>query len=62
MKQNKKLTNYVSDLDRFLNEYTHTHELTPVQRKERDKFRSLYAKRDNAARPAEPKKTIWDEF
>lgn len=62
MSQNKKLTNFVSDLDKFLNDYDNTHELSATQRKERDKFRKIYQLRDSASKVSKSSKELWEDF
>jgi len=59
---NKKLTNYVSNLDRFLTEFDKSHELTAAQRKERDKALRISRLRDTSSSQVPPKNKIWDEF
>jgi uncharacterized protein YnzC (UPF0291/DUF896 family) len=63
MKQNKKLTDYVSEIDNFLQAFDKGHELTAAQRKEKEKFRRIYYLRDVAAKPQDvKKKKLWEDF
>lgn len=62
MSSNKNLTNYVSDLDRFLQEYDKKHpELSKSQQKEIAKLKRIYRLRDDAA-ASETSSPLWTEF
>lgn len=63
MNQNKILRNYVSDLDKFLNEFNKTHDVSATQRKEIDKHRKISQLRDTASKAGtEPKHKLWEGF
>ena len=62
MSSNKNLTNYVSDVDRFLQEYDKKHpELSQSQQKEIAKLKRIYRLRDDA-NARDTSSTLWDEF
>lgn len=53
---------YTSGLDEFLNDFNKTHpKLSASQQKELEKYRRIYALRDNATQP-ETQTTLWDKF
>lgn len=62
MIQKKKLTNYVSDLDKFLTDFDKSHELSATQRKEKAKFKRIYQLRDVVSNVIESKKKLWEDF
>lgn len=56
------LTNYVSEIDQFLQDFDKKHpEPTKSQQKEQAKYRRIYKLRDTTDRPEE-KKTLWEGF
>jgi hypothetical protein len=60
---NKKLTNYVSEIDQFLQKFDKEHpELSKAQHREKKKYKRIYALRDSAARSEAKKKKLWDGF
>ncbi len=62
MSSDKNLSNYVSDVDRFLREYDKKHpELSKSQLNEIAKLKRIYRLRDDAT-ASETSPTLWDEF
>ncbi len=64
MSQNKIQTNYVSEIDQFIQEFDRTHpDKSLSQQKEIAKSQRVYRLRDNA-KPAQAKvpKELWDKF
>ena len=62
MSSNKNFSNYVSDIDRFLQDYDKKHpELSKSQQKEIAKLKRIYRLRDDA-KASEVSQTLWDEF
>jgi hypothetical protein len=57
-RKQKTLKHYVSDIDRRLAEFDHTHRLSPSQQAEIKKYEWIYKHRDNPIAP-EKKKDIW---
>lgn len=54
MSRQPKLTNYVSDIDQFLQDYDKQNpKQSPSQQKEEAKYRRIYFLRDEANRPDE---------
>lgn len=53
-------TNYVSEIDKFLNQFDQEHpELSKSQQKEKAKYKRIYALRDNPHRPDAKKLPEW---
>lgn len=62
MSSNKKITNYVSGIDCFLQDYDKKHpELSKSQQKEIAKYRRIYQLRDDPS-ASERQSILWDEF
>ncbi|MEO8402506.1 MAG: CBU_0585 family protein [Gammaproteobacteria bacterium] len=62
MSSNKILTNYVSEIDKFLLEFDKTHpKLSQSQKKEIAKLQRVYRLRDDATSTDTDKK-LWDDF
>jgi len=62
MNSNKKLLGYVSDIDRFLQDYDKKHPvLSKSQQKEIAKAKRIYRLRDDAA-ASETSSPLWNEF
>ena len=60
MRQQPKLTDFVSPMDQFLQEFDKAHpEQSLSQQKEEAKYRRIYFLRDEENRPEEPK-TTWE--
>ena len=57
-RQQKTLKNYVSDIDRHLAQFDHTHRLAPSQQAEIKKYEWVYKHRDIPV-AFEKKKDIW---
>jgi hypothetical protein len=58
-----KLTNYVSDIDQFLQEFDKQHpKLTKSQQKEDTKYSRIYRLRDNTERASEDSTQLWEGF
>ena len=62
MSKYPKLTNYVSEIDQFLQQFDQTHpEKSLSQKKEIDKYQHVYSLRDTAEPPSS-KKILWEDF
>ena len=62
MSSNKVISNYVSEIDRFLQDYDKKHpKLSKSQQKEIAKLQRVYRLRDDASQAETPSK-LWDEF
>jgi len=62
MSSNKKITDYVSGIDRFLQDYDKKRpELSKSQQKEIAKYQRIYQLRDDP-HAIERQFTLWDEF
>jgi hypothetical protein len=62
MTEQPKLTNYVSDVDQFLQQFDKTHpKLSQSQQKEVTKYQRIYQLRD-AVKTDKPTNPLWDEF
>jgi hypothetical protein len=58
-----KLTNYVSDIDQFLQEFDKQHpEQTRSQQKEEIKYSRIYRLRDNSEGTTEDSTQLWEGF
>jgi hypothetical protein len=58
-----KLTNYVSEIDQFLQEFDKQHpELTKSQQKEDKKYKRIHHLRDHTERTTEDNTQLWEGF
>lgn len=63
MSQQPKLTNYVSDVDQFLEQFNHEHpSLSQSQQKEQLKYQRIYQLRDSTDRKTAETTTLWEGF
>ncbi|MES2218759.1 MAG: CBU_0585 family protein [Pseudomonadota bacterium] len=64
MSKNPILRDYVSDLDKFLQEFDQQHPvLSQTQQREVTKYRRIYRLRDeNAEKPTLPATKLWEGF